>query len=105
MDKPSWGMQFLLWPEEKSKPVIQRRYLLQIRKCDPEMSISIRVRIADSGGSNIHIPGNLYSHRRNVYSHPRNQYSHPAGIFDSHHSGNLDSHRSEYAIKQIGRLI
>jgi hypothetical protein len=56
------------------QPVVQHRFLLELRKLDPKMSISTPVlpRLFPRASD--------YSHPRNLYSHARNPYSHPPGI-------------------------
>src|SRR5262249_54427261 len=80
MDKPSWGMQFLLWPRGEIQagypaPLFAPNQKLRSRNVNIDPGA-----YASSCGQYSH-PRNPYSHPRNVYSHPRNLYSLPAGSF------------------------
>src|SRR6516165_5587182 len=59
MDKAFWGMHLVppLTQRRNPKPVVQRRLRLQLRKPDPETSISIRVPPNGFFAARIHIPG------------------------------------------------
>jgi hypothetical protein len=87
MDTPFWGIQLSSSGRGKLKPVVQRRFLLQTQKPDPELSISIRVRPAFFA-ADIHIPGiRIHIRPEFLFTSLRNPYS----------------HRPEYAVERCVR--
>src|SRR5215831_8273463 len=101
MDKPSWGIQFLLWPRGEIEAGCPAPLFAPNQKCDPETSISIRVPtpqaanpIFTSPESVFTSPECLFTSPESVFTSRRNLYSHHSGIsihiHRNTHSGTRD---------------
>src|SRR6266567_6632774 len=82
MDRAFWDIRFLLTPEEKFPLVVQHRFPLQLRKPDPETSISTPVptRLFQSRFGLFTSPESLFTCPESLFTSSRNLYSHHPGI-------------------------